>query len=231
MHTRLIALSEVLLCSSIPTQILLGGLLRIGGYAPIDRSGQLSLSFVVILSVVDTVVLIALMIGLTRMHGQSARQLWLGDRRVGRETVVGLLLIPPILVAVIVLLNGMRLTAPWLHNVETNPLEKLAGTPGEAALFGVVAILAGGVREELQRAFLLRRFTDHLGGTNVGIIVLSLAFGLGHIVQGWDAVVTTGVLGFFWALVYVRRGSSVAPIVSHAGFNALEILRVAIVGA
>ena len=82
--------------------------------------------------------------------------------------------------------------APWLHNVPTNPLESMAGTAAGAAVLGVVAIFAGGVREELQRAFLLRRFEQHLGGAVVGVVVLSVAFGLGHIVQGWDAVVTTG---------------------------------------
>jgi len=45
-----------------------------------------------------------------------------------------------------------------------------------------------------------------------------------------DAVVTTGLLGAFWAVVYLRRQSSVAPIVSHSGFNALEVLRVAAFG-
>ena len=126
--------------------------------------------------------------------------------------------------------NAVRLVAPWLHNVETNPLEELAATPGEAALFSIVAILAGGIREELQRAFLLRRFELHLGGAAVGVIVLSIAFGLGHIVQGRDAVITTGVLGAFWAIVYLRRRSAVAPMISHAGFNSLEVLRVAITG-
>jgi membrane protease YdiL (CAAX protease family) len=86
------------------------------------------------------------------------------------------------------------------------------------------------VREELVRAFLLRRFERHLGGAAVGVVVLSVAFGLGHFDQGWDAVITTGMLGAFWALVYLRRRSSIAPIVSHAGFNSLEVLRVAVSG-
>jgi membrane protease YdiL (CAAX protease family) len=143
--------------------------------------------------------------------------------------VRGLLLIPVVFMMVVILLNAVRAYAPWLHNVEVNPLEQLAGTPGQAAIFGFVAIVAGGVREELQRAFLLKRFEQHLGGATVGIVVLSVAFGAGHIVQGWDAVITTGLLGAFWAVIYVRRRSVVAPVVSHAGFNSLEILRVAAV--
>jgi membrane protease YdiL (CAAX protease family) len=87
------------------------------------------------------------------------------------------------------------------------------------------------LREELQRAFLLHRFEQHLGGAWVGVIVLSIAFGLGHFVQGWDAAITTGALGAFWAVLYLRRRSSVAPVLSHAGFNSLEILRVAVWGA
>ena len=98
-------------------------------------------------------------------------------------------------------------------------------------MLGLIAVLAGGIREELQRAFLLRRFEQHLGGPIVGVVVLSVAFGLGHYPQGWDAVIVTGVLGLVWAIVYLRRRSSVAPMVSHAGFNSLEVLRVALTGS
>lgn len=228
---RLTAIAEILLCSSIPTQILLGALLRIGGVAPLEGDGQLSLPFVLILSVADTLLLIGLMVALTRAHGERVAALWLGARTIGREALLGALLIPTVFLLVVVLLNVLRVTAPWLHNVEINPLEQLASTPGEAAVFAVVAILAGGVREELQRAFLLQRFERHLGGAMVGVAVLSVGFGLGHVVQGWDAVVTTAILGAVWAVVYLRRRSTIAPLVSHAGFNSLEVLRVAAFGA
>lgn len=227
---RLVALAEILLCSSVPTQLAIGILLRAAGWPLLDGEGQLSLRFVLALSVADTLLLIALMVAITRAHGGSVAALWLGDRPVRREAAVGLLLVPVVFVAVVVLLNTLRLLAPWLHNVAINPLEQLAGTPGQAAAFAVVAIVAGGVREELQRAFLLQRFEQHLGGATVGVIVLSVGFGLGHIVQGWDAVITTGSLGAFWAVIYLRRRSVMAPLVSHAGFNTFEVLRVATFG-
>jgi membrane protease YdiL (CAAX protease family) len=149
---------------------------------------------------------------------------------VAREVFVGLLTVPVVFVLVGIMLNALRLVMPSLHNVGTNPLEQMATTPGQAAMFSLVAIIAGGVREELQRAFMLHRFDRYLGGAAVGVVVLSIAFGLGHVVQGWDAVITTGALGAFWAAMYLRRRSSISPVVSHAGFNSLEILRVAIVG-
>jgi membrane protease YdiL (CAAX protease family) len=228
---RVVAIGEILLCSSVPTQIALSVFLGLIGLTPEGDDGRLSLPFVLILSLGDTLILVALMAALTRAHGDSLRALWLGDRPVAREVLAGAMLVPLVFFAVVVLLNLLRLLAPWLHNVPTNPFEQLAATPADAVALAVVAIVAGGVREELQRAFLLRRFVRHLGGPAVGVAVLSIAFGAGHYMQGWDAVVTTGLLGAFWAVLYLRRGSSVAPIVSHAGFNGLEVLRVAIFGA
>jgi membrane protease YdiL (CAAX protease family) len=225
---RLTALLEVLLCSSIPTQIAIGFLLRAAGVQPIDAAGNYSFAFVLALSLADTVLLIALMVFLMRLHGERASALWLGTRPAGRELLYGLLTVPLVLIGVGLLLNTLRLFAPWLHNVPANPLEQLATTPGQAALFALVAIVAGGVREELQRAFLLHRFEQHLGGATVGVVVLSAAFGLGHYVQGWDAVIATGTLGAVWAVMFLKRRSSVAPVVSHAGFNSLEIVRVAL---
>jgi membrane protease YdiL (CAAX protease family) len=230
-HRRLAALAEILLCSSVPTQALIGSILQLAGWPATDAAGRLSLPFVLTLSLADTLVLVALMVALTRAHGESATELWLGHRRVRTEIAVGVLLIPVVFMGVVLLLNTLRLVAPWLHNVPQNPLEQLAGTAADAAMFALVAIIAGGIREELQRAFLLRRFEQSLGGPTVGVVAVSVAFGLGHYTQGWDAVVTTGTLGAFWAVVYLRRRSSVAPIVSHAGFNTLEILRVALLGS
>jgi membrane protease YdiL (CAAX protease family) len=226
---RLIAVIEVLLCSSLPTQIVIGQLLAAAGMDPRTASGQLSPPFAFALLLIDSVVLTALMVVLTRAHGESPRALWLGTRPIVRELSVGLALVPLVFLMVGLLMTGLMRLLPGLHNVVENPIEQLAaGGPHQAAMLGFIAVVAGGVREELQRAFLLRRFEQHLGGPIVGVIVLSIAFGLGHYPQGWDAVIATGVLGAIWAIVYLRRRSSVAPIVSHAGFNSLEVLRVAL---
>jgi membrane protease YdiL (CAAX protease family) len=225
------ALLEVFLCSSLPTQFAIAGLLGALGVAPRTANDQLSLTFVLLLSLTDTALLIVLMVALTRANGDSPWLLWRGGRPVTAEVALGLLLVPVAVLMVAVLIGSIRTLAPGLHNVPENPLEALAtGGAGAAALFGVVAIVAGGVREELQRAFLLQRFERHLGGASMGVVVLSTAFGLGHALQGWDAAIATGALGAFWAVVYLRRRSSIAPIVSHAGFNSIEVVRVALGG-
>jgi membrane protease YdiL (CAAX protease family) len=107
--------------------------------------------------------------------------------------------------------------------VSQNPLQALLRSPRDAWLFAFVVVVAGGVREEIQRAFLLHRFDVWLGGGTVGLIVTSVGFGAGHLLQGADAALATGLLGAFWGVVYLRRRSAVAPMVSHAGFDLIQI--------
>ena len=85
----------------------------------------------------------------------------------------------------------LRVLAPWLHNVPTNPLEQLAGTPERAAIFAVVAIFAGRRARGDAARVPAPPLRTAPGGAGVGVVLLSIGFGLGHVVQGWDAVITT----------------------------------------
>jgi membrane protease YdiL (CAAX protease family) len=222
---RAVAAIEVLLCSDVVTQIAIGGTLTALGYRPRTPSGQLSIGYVVALSIGDAVLLVGLIIALLYAHGERPRDVFLGRRRVLGEAVLGLWLIPITFGIALTVILTVRRFAPSLHNVEQNPLQGLLGSPRDAWWFALVLVVAGGVREELQRAFLLHRFDRWLGGSAVGLVVTSVAFGAGHFdIQGMDAGIATGLLGAFWGAVYLRRRSSVAPIVSHASFDLLQIV-------
>jgi membrane protease YdiL (CAAX protease family) len=221
------------LCSSLPTQLLISWLLARAGFSPLRANGQLVLGFVATLSLLDTAVLVALMVFFLRRRGEQPSRLWLGRTvPLYREALTGLLHVPLVFLLGTMLLLAMRALTPQLHNVDVNPFEVMAGgSTLDAVLLLLVAIVAGGLREELQRAFLLDRFERHLGPGWLGVVLLSIAFGLGHLLQGRDAAVATGAMGAFWAVVYLRRRSSVAPIVSHAAFNSVEVLRIIVLGA
>jgi membrane protease YdiL (CAAX protease family) len=220
---RLTALVEVVLCSGYPTQLLLIGVLAVLGLAAIDESGTLSLSYIFVLSMADTVLMLWLLFYFLRRHQEHPAEVFLGARPRRREFRLGLVLTPVVLGVALGSVSLLHYLWPALRNVPENPFEALLGSPLNAALFAVVAVVAGGVREELQRAFVLRRFEQHLGGGAMGLVVFSLAFGLGHSLQGWDAAVVTGLLGAIWGAVYLVRRSVVSTIVSHAGFNLVEI--------
>jgi membrane protease YdiL (CAAX protease family) len=225
MAGRVVALIEVLLCSDVVTQYAIGGTLLALGYQPKSPAGQLDVGYVVALSLGDAVLLIGLILLLLYTHGERPGDVLAGRRPILGEGLLGVLLIPITFgIAIAVILTVQRL-APSLHNVAENPLQGLLKSPRDAWLFALVVIVAGGMREEIQRAFLLHRFDVWLGGSRVGLVVTSVAFGAGHFdLQGIDAGIATGLLGAFWGVVYLRRRSSIAPIVSHAGFNLLQVV-------
>ena len=227
---RIVALLEVIICSDFPTQLVLGATFYAFGFRQEQPDGTLNLAFIAVLSLVDAVVLIGLIVFFLRAHGESPRELLLGRRSIGEEARLGL---PLSFVALAIAFAAILLIqqfAPWLRAEEKNPLQDLLTTPQGAAIMAVVLVVAGGIREEIQRAFLLRRFEQWLGGPVVGVVVASVGFGAGHIIQGVDVAVVTGLLGMFWAMIYLRRRSIVAPVVSHSGFNLLQLAQFLIAG-
>ena len=222
--SRVIALIEVVLCSGFPTQLTLAGILAAVGLAALDQAGQLSLSYVVTLSLADAAVLVGLIFYFLRQRGEKPIDIFLGARSRISELKLGLLLTPLMVGLAIASLGILHYLWPWLRNVPENPIEALIQSPIDALLFIVVAVVAGGLREELQRAFILHRFEQHLGGGWLGLVIFSVMFGLGHYIQGWDAVVVTAMLGAAWGALYLVRRSLVSSMVSHAGFNLAEIL-------
>jgi membrane protease YdiL (CAAX protease family) len=224
---RLGAFVEVLLCSGLPSQLFLIAVLTGFGMQLRTEAGELSPRFVFTLSLLDTAFVIGLVLFFLKAHRESARDVLLGRRALAREAILGIALLPLVFLGVFIILLLILAIAPHLHNVERNPLEDMLQNRQDALIFAVVVTIAGGVREEIQRGFILHRFSQYLGGGFVGIVVFSAAFGLGHIDQGIDAAIATGLLGVAWGALYLARRSIVAPMVSHAGFNLLQLVKYA----
>jgi membrane protease YdiL (CAAX protease family) len=222
---RLVALIEIILCSGFPTQLLLIGLLHGLGMPLLLEGGAFNPTFVFTVSMLDAVLVMALVAGLLRVHRESIREVLIGRRRLLREALVGIMLIPMIFLTVGVIIGLILQFAPQLHNVPRNPLEDMLRNDTDAAIFAVVVMFAGGVREEVQRGFIVHRFGQYLGGGLIGVIVYSVLFGLGHYEQGYDASIATAALGAIWGIVYLRRRSIVAPVISHAGFNLAQVIK------
>lgn len=216
---------EILLCSGYPTQISIGFALQAAGLSPVRDDGTLSAPFVFTLSLVDTAVLLSLILALLLRRGESPWRVFIGERPLAREIGAGVLSLPVVFAIVILISVLVRQFAPSLHNVPENPLQGFLGTQSGLLMFLFVVIVAGGVREELQRAFLLHRFRGDLGQPWMGVFITSLAFGMGHTLQGLDVAIVTGMLGALWGGMFLRRGSAVAPMISHSLFNSSELLR------
>jgi membrane protease YdiL (CAAX protease family) len=221
--SRVRAVLEVILCSGYPTQLLSVAALAVIGIRP-GQDGMLSPGFIFAISAIDTVLLLLLVFSLLRLSGERARDIFLGSRPITGEVSVGLVAVPALIMVVVTVQLGLRVIAPFLHNVPVSPFSMFLDSPGLLVSFIGLVVIAGGVREELQRAFLLHRFEQRLGGGIIGLIVTSLSFGLGHTLQGWDAAIATALLGACWGALYLARRSVVATIISHALFNIAQVL-------
>jgi membrane protease YdiL (CAAX protease family) len=222
---RWLALFEAVLVCGIPTQAFVAAaLLVVARMSPRDGD-DLSLRFFATLSLIDTVLVIVLIRFFLRSGGERPRDVIIGRRGIWREAALGLALVPAVLMAVAAVVLTLRALFPWMQTVPTNPFLAFMDSPLEAAIFVVVVVLAGGVREEIQRSFILHRFEQRLGGIRLGLVLFTLTFGALHIDQGIDVSVAVGLLGLIWGIIYIKRRSAVLSIVNHAGFNALQVFQ------
>lgn len=223
MLERAAAAFEVVLCSGFPTQLALVAALSAAGMHSRTATGALSAPFVFALTLLDTVFVVGLVIFFLRMRGETVRGELFASRQPAKDMAIGLGLIPMSWLLIVAVLVALRHLAPALHNVHHNPLADFVKTRAETIIFSFVVLVAGGVREEIQRGFVLRRFEQSLGGGGIGLVAFSVVFALGHVEQGHDVAVATGVLGLFWGAVFLVRRSILGPMIGHAGFNLVEI--------
>jgi membrane protease YdiL (CAAX protease family) len=216
-----LALLQIIACSGYPTQILTMAALLLMGYRPVENPSDWSLAYVGTLLLIDSVLLVGLVIAFLRLHGERPTDVFLGMHPIGGEVVRGILLVPMVFVVVAVIAAIVQLYAPWLRN-DVNPFQTLIRAPNGILVVGALSIIVGGLREEVQRAFVMHRFTQ-IGKPVIGLIVFSVVFGLGHQVQGWDAVLMTAALGAIWGAVYLRRRSLIAPAVCHGAFDLIQV--------
>ena len=228
---RLGAGLEVLLCSGLPTQLVIITVLSTFGLKVRTLDGHLNPPFIFALTLSDTALLVGLVLFFLRAHRESLPLTLFGHERTANELWMGLALVPLSFGVVVVVLLIAQLLDPALHNVPQNPFADLARMRGATIMFAFVVVIAGGVREEIQRGFILHRFEQYLGGGGAGLLVFSVIFGLGHLEQGRDIALATAALGVFWGTIYLRRRSVLAPMIGHAGFNLAQVVKFFLVGS
>ena len=91
------ALFEVVVCCGFPTQLLLVGILAMLGIAATDTSGTLSIGYIFLLSISDTILLLFLIFYFLRQHQENPVEIFLGRRQFRGEFLFGLMLTPFIL--------------------------------------------------------------------------------------------------------------------------------------
>jgi uncharacterized protein len=219
---RIQALFEVLLISGIISGLLAAipifGLR--GGSGSFLLEDARTVSYYLLLDSGITFLLLAFIL---KAHRETIASLGLRWDNLKRNVIAGLMLVPLLFLINAIAALLFKIYLPKYY-IEQNPLTDIIHTPQQLALFIFSALVAGGIKEELQRALIINRFRAFLGGAGVGLVLWSLAFGAGHYLQGVQGIVIAAIYGFFFGMIYILSGSLIAPIVAHGTYDTLALL-------
>jgi membrane protease YdiL (CAAX protease family) len=221
---RPLALLEMVLVSGILSDIL--AVVLAGWLTGIDRAVLYKQPLGMFVFLMISTVFILGLTALCQCLRRGNPELRLGFRPVrgwGRELLLAGACLPVVFVT---LWTMELLIALWDPRVlqEVNPVLAVIRTPGDLTLFLISGVIAGGIREEVQRAFIIRRSAVYFWSPWVGLLLWSVLFGLAHSTQGTAAMVITGLLGLEFGIFYLWRRALPVPVLVHALFNVAVLL-------
>jgi membrane protease YdiL (CAAX protease family) len=218
---RLQAVLEVLLLAGLVSSFLASLPFGLTGRDPLALTNDAPTVAAFILLEASIVLLLLLLV--LRMNQETLRDLGVHKRRWISHLAVGAALVPILFLVNTLVAMSFKVLLPE-YFLDRNPLVDLIKTPKDLAIFLLAALYAGGVKEELQRAFILNRFRDHLGGAWLGLVLWSAVFGAGHYVQGLQGTVAATIFGFLFGGLYLVRRSLLAPLAAHALYDTTALL-------
>jgi membrane protease YdiL (CAAX protease family) len=167
-----------------------------------------------IMVIVRDLALVSLVLYFVWRSGEGFGRIGWTLKRMPLEVLLGILLFVP-------MFFGMS----WLEQYFTSiglssPPPSASGflePRGQAQLgLAVALVVVVAVAEEtIFRGYLLLRFVGIGMGKVLAVLLASVIFAIGHGYEGSAGIATVGVMGVIFALVYLWRGSLVAPIVMH----------------
>ena len=201
--------------------VLASPAIRLMGFSAQDIYG--GVPHLVLYQVLESALTLGIILILLWSGGRRLRDLGWAERGWWRESFTGVSVVPLLFGATFMVGLLFRIFLPQYVS-ESNPLLEMIQDGTDLGLLLLTSIVVGGIKEEVQRAFILVHFRNHLGGAVPGLILWSVFFGAGHSYQGVDFAVAAGVLGLLFGLLYLWRGHLAAPIVAHALYDVVTLL-------
>lgn len=168
---------------------------------------------------------LAMIAGLLWLTGDGFAAIRLTTERLWRRLGYGAALGVAIFVLVTFFLHPAAAAIMPSSSTDVD-LGHLLTDPWHLPFWMILAIVKGGLSEEVWRAFSLDRLERCFGrpGLLVAVAVGSLASGMGHLYQGVDSVITTMVTSLVYSGVYITRRSTVEIVAAHATRDIISIV-------
>jgi len=193
------------------------------------KQGALSFELVAWAIILRDTALVCLILFFLWRNGEPTERVGWNFKYFWREVAVGLGLFIP-------LYFGAGLLENLLHKAGLSlPLTPVPSymTPGDMPriVLAVFLVTIVAVAEEtIFRGYLIMRFQDLNAGAPAAILLSAFVFSIGHGYEGTAGVITVGVMGLAFALVYFWRRSLVAPMIMHCLVDFVSIVVVPVLG-
>ena len=169
---------------------------------------------VAISTILRDLALVALIFFFLWRNEEPAPRIGWTTRSLSRNALLGVVLFPFVFL-------GAALLAALLQSLGLSGLEPSArsflvptGT-AELALAALLVAIVAVSEETIFRGYLIARFEGVFRSTASAVVLSSIVFAIGHGYEGAAGIVTVGVMGLVFALLFVWTRSLVAPTIIH----------------
>jgi CAAX protease family protein len=178
--------------------------------------GQKNQSFVLtaIFTMLRDLGLVNLLLFFLWRNGESWKRLGWNFKNGWKDVVLGSVLFVPTFLTAGVLDSYLQAAG---FSTPKNPMPTFLEARGgiELVLAFFLVVIVAIAEETIFRGYLLLRFKEVHVSQFSAVLGSALIFSLGHGYEGASGVVTVGFMGAVFALVYLWRGSLLAPMVMH----------------
>jgi membrane protease YdiL (CAAX protease family) len=176
--------------------------------------GRLDFISMAIATIIRDLALVNLVLYFIWRNGESFRQLGWTLTNGWRDLALGLALFLPFTYGADYLERFLKHV--WV-SVPAGPPPAFLSVHGlpEIALGLALVTIAALAEETIFRGYLLLRFQGAGLRPLAAALLASVIFSLGHGYEGAAGAVTVGAMGLVFALIYLWRGSLVAPVIMH----------------
>jgi membrane protease YdiL (CAAX protease family) len=180
----------------------------------ITQQGKVSFAFVAVSTIMRDLALLSLVLFFAWRNGEPRADLGWRFTHLYREAFLGGLLYVPFFF-LIVLLDRTLVKIGFPEPQTPGPsLFEFQGQV-DLVLAVVLVVVVALCEESIFRGYLYSRLRTVTHSTTAALLLTSAIFAMGHGYEGTLGVVTVGIMGLIFNLVYLWRKSLIAPMVMH----------------
>ena len=194
-----------------------------------NQQAQISFTVTAIATILRDLALVSLILFFLWQNKEDVRLIGWSLKNGWQEVLLGMVLFVPVFFGASLLdsfLNSIGFSSPKA------PLPSFLQSSGVAqTILAIILVIVVAIAEEtIFRGYLILRFKSLTKSAALAVILSAAVFSIGHGYEGSAGVITVGALGLVFALVYLWRGSLVAPMVMHFLQDFISIVLISLLG-